>query len=123
MRIVVETVDRPSRYPTVGDWYFDGNDLHVEVATMGQTNQLLVVVHEIVEAFLCRWDGVSEADVTAFDKEYERLRHDGDESEPGDHQDSPYRKQHQIATSVERVLCHMIGEDWSVHEQRVLEAV
>jgi len=68
-------------------------------------------VHELVEAFLCLHDGVAEEAVDKFDKEFVQR-----DTEPGDAPNSPYQKQHCIATGVERILAACLGVKWQEYE-------
>jgi hypothetical protein len=42
-----------------------------------------------------------------------------DSEEPGDAVGAPYRKQHCIATAVERLLCAELGVDWDRYNQKL----
>ena len=147
-KIVIET--RPhaeQRYPTSGDWgagyatkpratYSETGDcLIVTVSEMGDWRiEALVAVHELIEALLCKSDGVSEKAVCDFDVEFEAARdeavgHREDvtwfgfrgrpvdaDAEPGDDPDAPYARQHTFATAVERMLCAALGVKWNDYE-------
>lgn len=106
------------RYPTAGDWRFTPKgELLVHVsAELTDDYQFLIGVHELVEGWLCRRGGVSEQAVTDFDVAYEKKRKPGDDSEPGDDCRAPYRRQHFIATNVERMLALEMGVDWKRYE-------
>lgn len=120
--IEIKTVlHKDQRYETVGDW-FDGpaNKLIITVSSMGQRKyELLVAVHELIEALLCQERGISQSKVDGFDKAYEKQRAQGDTSEPGDSPEAPYRKEHFFATSVERLLAAELGVDWKAYEDAV----
>jgi hypothetical protein len=94
--------------------------------------EALVAVHELVEAILCRNDGVSEPDaIKPFDIEFETARETqaddgrsvfefrgrvvGIDEEPGDDPDAPYQKQHNFATAVERMLCAALNVKWDAY--------
>ena len=115
MRITIETIPHKShRYPTLGD-YFDvlGTDT-ILVSNMGNDDySFLVGIHELVEMYLCKKRGITEEQITKFDIKFEKKGKDG---EPGDEKGAPYRKEHQIATIVERILCEELGIDWKVYE-------
>jgi len=125
MRIVIQTIPHENqRYPTVGDWVFTNDPiadtLHVAVSEMGnQDYEFLVGIHEQIEAFLCRKAGISEEAVTAFDKEFERNRVEGNTTEPGNDPDAPYYREHQFATSVENMLAHALRIDWDEYDKMV----
>jgi hypothetical protein len=128
------------RYPTTGDWYFEQLPtgrwvLKVLVSEMpDERYETLVQIHEIIEAALCKQAGIREEVVSEFDNAYEKARpKDFDyiglsgyrcpggciitqESEPGDDIHAPYYRQHQLATSVERMLAVEMGVSWNEYE-------
>jgi hypothetical protein len=121
MRITIETIPHASqRYPTVGDWMFiEPNELRIRVSEMGDwRKEAAVAVHELVEAILCRNDGVSEAAVDAFDRSFDP-EPDAFNQEPGDDPGAPYHRQHCFATAVERMLIAALGVSWVEHEAKV----
>lgn len=122
MKITIETIPHAQqRYPTVGDWQWQSeDDLLVRVSEMGDWRyNAAVAVHELVEVLLCKQDGVTEAEVDAFDMAYEARRPEGDESEPGDDPACPCAKQHCMATAVERMLVAALGVSWSEYDKAV----
>lgn len=125
----------------------DGDVLLIRVSDMGDWRYAaLVGIHEAIEAVLCKRANVTEEAVNAFDIDFEgsrdvakaqraypydaekeewvnartfsfRGRSYGMNAEPGDSPDAPYYKQHQIATSVERLLAAELGVDWTAYEE------
>lgn len=77
---------------------------------------LAIAIHELVEVGLCAAAGVTQQQVDDFDMKYEKTRPAGDDSEPGDHHDAPYRDQHCFATAVERMFVAACGLSWEVYE-------
>lgn len=114
MKITIETIPHTEqRYPTVGDWQWQGDDLLIRVSDLGNWRyNAAVAVHELVEVLLCKSDGVTQAEVDAFDEAFEAARPEGDESEPGDAPACPYAQQHCFATAVERMLIAALGVSW-----------
>lgn len=131
MRIHIETVPHSLQdYETVGNWkwLFDrGQDsLYITVSDMGNWRyEMLVGLHELIEALLCKHAGVDEAAVTAFDVEFETARESitnnafefrdrmvTEPTEPGDQTDAPYHSQHQFASTIERVTASMLKVNW-----------
>ena len=108
---------RPSL--TGADWYFDnGGDLHVHVAEMSDPlYELLLGVHETIEALACRHDGVSHARVDAFDADYDA--HHPTNLNAGDNPECPYRNQHNLATGIERVLAAHWKVDWTPDDREL----
>jgi hypothetical protein len=76
-------------------------------------------LHELVEAALCARAGITVAQVDAWDMEYEKNRKQGDSSEPGDHANCPYQKQHKIASMIEGIALFFLGIDKDEYERRV----
>ena len=121
MLLKVEVIDhRDQRYETCGDWQIDlDGTICVKVSDTGdRRSNLLVGIHETVEAMLCREHGVLEMDVDSFDINFD-LSHKLDEEEPGEDPKAPYFKEHAIADVVERLLATQIGLPWRKHSDRV----
>lgn len=121
MTIHIETIPHASqRYPTIGDWYEQDGVLHIKVSEeLPPDEALLVALHELVEVTLCKKRGITEAQVDEFDMAYEKNRRDGDDSEPGDHPDAPYRKEHFFATNIERLMAAELGVGWETYADHV----
>lgn len=122
-RIVIEVIPHSQqRYVTAGDWKRDASgNLHITVSDMGNNDYaFLVGIHELVEAWLCERQGVTDEAVTAFDTDFEAARPEGDESEPGDAIGAPYGRQHGFATSIERMMCAALNISWRDYENAVL---
>jgi hypothetical protein len=109
------------RYPTCGDWWFDENrDMQIRVSQeLPDASQQLVALHEYAEALMCRANGVTQKDVDDFDMNFEANRKPDDESEPGDHVEAPYCREHGFATALERMVATHIGVGWMEHEQSI----
>ena len=131
MNIIIKTIPHDQqRYPTAGDWWFEPYcqgkpeeecDLHIRVSGTGNWRyEALVALHELVEVLKCKHDGVSQKEVDEFDIEYEKNRKDGDDSEPGDSPDAPYRFQHCLATGIERIMCAEFGLDWKAYDDALM---
>lgn len=101
------------RYQTSGDWYYKGDTLVILISQCDDPrHEQLLVIHELVEAFCCNNDGVSQKDVDDFDmgvgKELEQ---------PGDDETAPYHKQHVIASNVEFEFAQGMGVDWDDYNE------
>lgn len=114
------------RYPTVGDWIVRRNsDIEIYVSDMKNWKyELLVAFHELIEVVLCKDRGITQKEVDAFDKQYEKRRaqgllHPNDPIEPGDHHAAPYRKEHFLATTLERLLAAALFVDWQDYDHTV----
>jgi hypothetical protein len=101
------------RYDTVGDWQYNKGDGSLTIYVSYLDNwryELLVGIHELVEALLCSHQGIKQELVDTFDFNYK-----GD-GEPGDDPRCPYSGPHCIATGVERILAAVMGVSWSRYE-------
>ena len=123
MKITIETIPHDQqRYCTAGDWIEQpGGDILIRVSELGDWRYNMAVgIHEAVEALLCRNDGVSQADVDAFDMAFsEDQPIPWASSEPGDERAAPYARQHCFATAVERMLIGAFGLSWADYEAAV----
>jgi len=123
MKIQLRTIPHSEqRYETCGDWenLSDGS-LRISVSDMGNEDYaFLVAIHEAVEVWLCNKRGIADEAVSSFDIAFEKNRPDDDESEPGDHPDAPYRKEHFVATNIERIIAAELGIDWATYNKAVM---
>jgi hypothetical protein len=120
MRIEIKAIEPGAiRYSTCGDWQWlpDGS-LVVSVPDYGGQNDsaFLVALHEMVEAWLCRRDNISEKDVSIWDM------CNPDLDEPGDDPNAPYFRQHKVAMDIEKKVCNAMHKDWREHEMWVQNA-
>lgn len=122
MKINIEAIpERDMRYPSLGDyWYDDKGVLQIRVVQMDRRYEMLVIFHELVEQFLTEQRGIKEEDILKFDLEYEKNRQEGDESEPGDDLNAPYRKEHRFAENIERLIAHELGIDFNEYNDTII---
>jgi hypothetical protein len=125
MHVNIETIPiNDMRYNTCGDFWIDKDGtIQVRVAKMGFCFEFLVVLHELVELFICKSTGVNFKDIDKFDIRFEKDREKGkhgESDEPGDHPAAPYRDPHCLATAVERMLCAYLKIPWSEYDSTVL---
>lgn len=112
MKIVIETIAADQmRYESLGDWFYEGDTLHIRSVDTGKPNEdFLVAFHELAEAWLCRDKGISQGAVDGFDLAYAASDSDQD-AEPGDHGAAPYRVQHRQAMMIEHLMALFLGLD------------
>jgi len=118
--ITIEVIDHDrQRYDTVGDYFFDeAGHLFILVSKMPDNrHELLVIVHELIEVMLTENAEISESIISSFDKDFEVKRADGNTDEPGDDSRAPYKKQHCLATGIERIMAFTLGVDWKEYER------
>ena len=125
IKILVEVIDHCNqRYPTVGDWWFEvdrnfNEVIHICVSKIihkgihQEYMEFAVALHELVEAILCRYNGVSEYEVTKFDEEHPEA------DEPGALIDAPYFKEHAVATQIEKMLVEQFSFSWEEYDEAV----
>jgi hypothetical protein len=107
------------RYPTVGDYVKKGRVIHVFVAkSENPDHEFLVALHEVVEAWLTQRRGISWKEVDKFDILFEKNRTPSS-GEPGDDPGSPYFKEHQFATRIERMVCQELGISWDEYDSEI----
>jgi hypothetical protein len=122
MNICVQAIPHKEQfYNTVGDWRWDKEGtLQIRVSKMSDWRyEACVIIHELVEAALCKYSGVGQKQVDRFDIAFEKNRKEGDESEPGDSPEAPYRTQHCIATGVEKIVAAFLGVVWKSYESEI----
>jgi len=122
MRIVIATAPKEFiRASQSGDWDIGENVILVSVRDDIESAEstLAIAIHELVEAFLCRRNGITDKQVVDFDTKFESLRAKDNNDEPGDDPAAPYRKEHQAATHVERAVCSALGIKWEEHDNAV----
>ena len=121
MHINIHTIPHNThRYETVGDYWDDEEGTNIRVSDMGNEDyEFLVVIHELIEQYLCKKRGISEEDISKFDIKFEKNRPEGNEDEPGDDQKAPYRKEHFFATTIERLIAGELGVDWKEYDKAI----
>lgn len=107
------------RYETTGDYYNEGDKEIIRVSDLGDSNmEWLIFIHEAIEKRLTEHNGIEEPEIKAFDEAFEASREPGNLDEPGDDSKAPYYREHQWATSVERLLAWLLKVDWHEYEKK-----
>lgn len=125
LKINIKTIPHEKqRYETVGDYFTDKKGVEqMRISDMKNKDyEFMVALHEFIEQHLTKREGISGKVIDKFDMEYEQQRGRGflgDDSEAGDDPNCPYRKQHQFATIIEKLLCHEMGIDWDTYDMVV----
>jgi len=113
LRVIPE---KQQRYDTSGDWLWTDGTLEIrvsrEVADQDPRYAMLLFVHELIEALLCRSVGITAAQVDSFDMSHAQ------EDEPGDDPTAPYHHQHRAAEAAERALADKLGVNWKEYVTR-----
>lgn len=97
------------RYATAGDWVLDeeGGIALVIKTQPDPRYEILIAVHELIEAVLCEHRGITTKMVDDFDMSNPTF------DEPGEHPDCPYRKEHKTAEIIERILAQALDVDFN----------
>jgi len=112
------------RSDQAGDWSYGKGKLIATVVEdrYSPESELAVAIHELVECFLCRKNGISDSQVVKHDDMFnDELAHGHhqEDCEPGDDPRAPYRLEHQAATHVERAVCLALGITWEEHCEQI----
>ena len=119
MRIIIDSIPHSEqRYDTIGDWVFgpETGNLLIKVSSLDDwKKELLVGIHELIEAALCKDRGIREEDVTTWDKDHPEAE------EPGHLVGAPYRQEHFFAEVIERQVAGELGVRWESYERACRE--
>jgi hypothetical protein len=131
-KIVIEVIPQASqRYETIGDYWWEGDTLHIRVSDCGDPRYAAcVALHEFVESTICQHRGIDEPQIMAFDKAFEASRKvttlpSGEvqfvegpdlDAEPGDDPAAPYGKEHRFAENLERLYAAELGVNWAQYD-------
>lgn len=121
MNICVKIVDESQHRPGISgaDWFFDAKgDLQVRVSKLSDwRREMCLAFHEAIEAVLCRFRGVSQQAVDAFDEHYDQTH--ASDLNAGDDPLAPYAREHTLATSVERMLAAELYVQWKEYDDEL----
>lgn len=104
------------------DWFWDENgDLQVRVSPQSDWRyEILLAIHETCEAILCKHNGVTQAQVDAFDLEYDKT-HTFDLN-AGDDPGAPYVREHCFATAIERIMAAELDVNWLKYDTELAQS-
>lgn len=121
MNITIKVIPESEMRPEVNgaDWFWDDDgNLQVRVSPMSDERyEILLAIHEAVEAIMCKYNGVSQQSVDAFDLEYDKT-HTFDLN-AGDDPAAPYKLEHTYATAIERILAGVLQVDWKTYDDEL----
>lgn len=117
----MEKTSHPQKCSKCNEWLKIREWLQVRVSPMSDwRREMLLAIHETVEALMCCHNSVTVAQVDKFDQEYDKT-HTFD-LDAGDERDAPYRHEHCLATAIERILCAEFGVVWSEYDKELAES-
>lgn len=127
MRIIIDTEKSVNdiRYETAGDYFFDENgDLNIWITEQKNDEySFLILIHEVIEEYLTRKNGISEEIILEWDLKFEEDRSKGlhgENDEPGDHLDCPYFDAHRFATKIEQKIADYLKVDWTKYSNEIV---
>ena len=129
MKIHIETIPhKEQRYETPGDYWLDDKDvIQLRVSQLSDWRyEALIIIHELVEIFLCKLWNIEWSKIDAFDIQFEKERKQGlhlQTDEPGDNEDAPYYWEHQLATAFEKMLSGLMGVVWKKYDEEVVNLI
>jgi hypothetical protein len=125
-KITIKSIPKNNqrKFEPVGDyWKNKDGSIDYRVSIFGdEYMQLAVILHEIIESFLCKKRGVSWEKVDAFDAQFEKDRLRGLHSktaEPGNSPKAPYHREHLFATKLEKMFIKELGYKWDDYDKLV----
>lgn len=128
MKITISTIPHSEQaYPTVGNYGTnEDGSIWIHVSETGNNDyNALIAVHELIEKFLVDKKGISDEEITNFDKKFEEARAAFPEiikdGEPGDSVYAPYHNEHGYATSIEMNMSQQLLVDWADYNKRISE--
>lgn len=127
LNLTAKTIAHSSqRYDTCGDYFYKVNkknkviSIEFRISNLGNWKyEALIFLHEFIEFILIVNASIPLEVIDAFDKQFENFRKPGDNSEPGNSLECPYRKQHRFATKVERMTALLLGVRWEEYEKAI----
>lgn len=116
MNITINVISEAEQRGCVSgcDWQFDSSgDLNVSISPLSDwRREVLLGVHEAVEAVMCKQAGITQQQVDEFDVAFDKAHPDEPDLGAGDDPAAPYFRQHVAATAIESILCTELGVNW-----------
>ena len=108
------------RYRSIDDWFdpIIGKDKIIHFITMtadtgNMDYNFLVLIHALVEQYLCYKHGITDEQVTGFDMQNPEL------DDPGAELNAPYHLEHNVANTIEAELSVALGVEWKKYEEAI----
>jgi hypothetical protein len=126
IKTVIKSINlEDQRYETLGDYYIkDGIRTFAITKTGNDLYDDLIFIHEFIEEVLTRNKGITEEQILAFDLQFEEKIKNGEvgeDEEPGEQIDSPYRQEHVIAELIERLIINHLNIDFNTYNNKLLK--
>ncbi len=114
---------KEQRYSTCGDYWETNSSYEFRITKQDTPDKsILILLHEMVEYFLCTKRGISEADIMDFDLKWNKLNEEGHtiSDEPGNAKSAPYYKEHRFAENIERQVALAANIDWQDYDSNLI---
>ena len=112
---IVTIKHKHQRYNTIGDWFDGEKGTFINVSELANRDyEFLIMIHEMIEAYICRRTGVTQKEVDKFDFKSK-------DDEPGDNPKAPYHAAHMFASAIERLIACNFGINWQQYEKKIEE--
>lgn len=118
--ILLKTDDiKDHRYRSIDDWQDPKKEgpfleFNTQVADTGNMDyNFLVLMHALVEQYLCHKHRITDAQVTKFDMDHPQL------DDPGNAIEAPYHNEHMVANDIESMLSVALGVEWKKYEEAI----
>jgi hypothetical protein len=115
-RIVIEFVPQHRQnYDSVGDYGETDHNIWFKITAFPDNPgySIAILLHEILEFYRNKQEGITIAAVDAFDYGHPEL------DDPGLSKEAPYHKPHMEADTIERLAILFFGEDWVDYEAAI----
>ena len=115
---------KDQRYPTCGDYWETDTSYEFRITKQVRDERnILILLHEIVEYYLCTRRGISEQEITEFDLKWEQGPKV--EEEPGNCKEldtltNPYYWEHRFSENIERMVALEADIDWEDYERKLV---
>lgn len=121
---VIKSVDiENARYPTLGDYFFENSIRYFQITNTGEDLlDDLIFLHEFIEEIITRHRGIKEEDILKHDLWVEEEVKAGrypDDAEPGEHEKSPYRREHLFAEKIEKMVAKELKINWDEYSEHI----
>jgi hypothetical protein len=125
MRIEIEF--KPAnkiRNEQLGDYFYkeDGTLVFHIAETGNEFYNKLILLHELFEEATTKQNGIKEETISDYDEFFEKARSQGlvpENMENGYSKEAPYRNEHTMADSIERLACAITNTAWVDYEHHI----
>ena len=113
-KIVIKTIPhKDQNYDTAGDYKNIDNNWFIYVSEMPKWEyEMLIAVHELIEAILTHKRGIKWGDIDYFDMITAKGNRD-----PGTNKKAPYYREHRFATIIEKMLAKQLKVNWEEYNK------